>query len=399
MTEETKREIERLKDREQEPLLDAVIWGNVMINDLLGADMLERKGNLFCSEKNPVKVVLPDGQTFCSLTINDSTIGLFKAGAILQKNTKIDYGTLATNVKNSLLGNMIGNTAEETIESLRDSLQMMGEKYGVVIDPIGITIKKMEIQRTFRLDDLYELYQRILKLIFAIIPPKSRLTNIIKFGTNADGTTTEQTFYVNSRSSKKSENYRELKVYDKGKERQEHLGITFDDTWVRIELTLIGGKTIKNAFGSRDLEIFADSIIADYFNSQMQGLIIKPYWKWKAKRDKELLKLLKEQRKRDPKRWINNSLVEILNREVSSGGVPFVLGIDEILAAVDQMGLERRNKSRVKKSFLLLGQRNARALMQGDDTRLREFIDKLDVTKCRTITGEKCDTQKVIETK
>ena len=258
MTEETKREIERLKDREQEPLLDAVIWGNVMINDLLGADMLERKGNLFCSEKNPVKVVLPDGQTFCSLTINDSTIGLFKAGAILQKNTKIDYGTLATNVKNSLLGNMIGNTAEETIESLRDSLQMMGEKYGVVIDPIGITIKKMEIQRTFRLDDLYELYQRILKLIFAIIPPKSRLTNIIKFGTNADGTTTEQTFYVNSRSSKKSENYRELKVYDKGKERQEHLGITFDDTWVRIELTLIGGKTIKNAFGSRDLEIFAD---------------------------------------------------------------------------------------------------------------------------------------------
>lgn len=37
--------------------------------------------------------------------------------------------------------------------------------------------------------------------------------------------------------------------------------------------------------------------------------------------------------------------------------------------------------------------------MQGDDTRLREFIDKLDVTKCRTITGEKCDTQKVIETK
>ena len=168
---------------------------------------------------------------------------------------------------------------------------------------------------------------------------------------------------------------------------------------MRIELTLIGGKTIKNAFGSRDLEIFADSIIADYFNSQMKELIIKPYWKWKMKRDKELLKLLKEQRKRDPKRWINNSLVEILNREVSSGGVPFVLGIDEILAAVDQMGLERRTKSRVKKSFLLLGQRNARALMQGDDTRLREFIDKLDVTKCRTITGEKCDTQKVIETK
>lgn len=399
MTKDIDKEIERLKEKEWKPLVDAVNWGNVMINDLLDADMLESKGNLFRSEKNPVKVVLPDGSTFCSLTINDSTIGLFKAGAILQKNTKIDYGTLATNVKKSLLGNMIGNTSEETIESLRDSLQMLGEKYGIVIDPTGITIKKAEIQRTFRLDDLYELYQRVLKLIFAIIPPKSRLTNIIKFGANTDGTTTEQTFYVNSRSSRKSENYRELKVYDKGKERQEHLGITFDDTWVRIELTLIGGKTIKNAFGSRDLEIFTDSIIADYFNSQMQELIIKPYWKWKTKRDKELLKLLKEQRTRDPKRWVNNSLVEILNREVSSGGVPFVLGIDEILAAVDQMGLERRTKSRVKKSFLLLGQRNASVLMQGDDVRLNEFIDKLDVTECRVITSEKCDTQNMLETK
>ena len=79
--------------------------------------------------------------------------------------------------------------------------------------------------------------------------------------------------------------------------------------------------------------------------------------------------------------------------------MPFVLGIDEILAAVDQMGLERRTKSRVKKSFLLLGQRNARALMQGDDTRLKEFIAKLDVTQCRVITGEKCNTQNVLETK
>lgn len=375
MTKDTEKEIERLKEKEQKTLLDAVNWGNVMINDLLDADMLERKGNLFRSEKNPVKVVLPDGQTFCSLTINDSAIGLFKAGAILQKNTKIDYGTLAMNIRSSLLGNMIGNTAEETIESLRDSLQM------------------------FRLDDLYELYQRVFKLIFAIIPPKSRLTNTIKFGANTDGTTKEKTFYVNSRSSRKSENYRELKIYDKGKERQEHLGITFDDTWVRIELTLIGSKTIKNAFGSRGLEIFTDSIIADYFNSQMQELIIKPYYRWKMKRDKELLKLLKEQRTRDPKRWVNNSLVEILNREVSSGGVPFVLGIDEILAVVDQMGLERRTKSRAKKNFLLYGQRNADALMQCDDTRLKEFIDKLDVTECHISSRKKCDTQNMLETK
>ena len=79
MTEETKREIERLKEKEQKTLLDAVNWGGVMINDLLDADMLESKGNLFRSEKNPVKVILPNGQTFCSLTINDSTIGLFKA--------------------------------------------------------------------------------------------------------------------------------------------------------------------------------------------------------------------------------------------------------------------------------------------------------------------------------
>lgn len=399
MTKDIDKEIERLKEKERKPLLDAVIWGNVKINDLLDADMLESKGYLFRSEKNPVKVVLPDGQTFCSLTINDPEIGKFKAGAILQKNIKIEYGILATNIKGSPLGNMVGNTAEETIDSLRDSLQMMGEKCGVITDPTGITAKKAEIQRTFRLDDLYELYQRVLKLIFAIIPPKSRLTNTIKFGTNADGTTTEQTFYVNSRSSRKSENYRELKVYDKGKERQEHLGITFDDTWVRIELTLIGSKTIKNAFGSRDLEIFTDSIIADYFNSQMQELIIKPYWKWKAKRDKELLKLLKEERAKDSKKWIVSSLSKIINREVKNGGVPFVLGIDEILAAVDQMGLERRTKSRAKKNFLLYGQRNADALMQGDDTRLKEFIDKLDVTKCHISSRKKCDTQNMLETK
>lgn len=398
MTKDIDKEIERLKEKERKPLVDAVIWNNVFVNELIDAEMLERKGYLFRSEKNPVKVVLPDGQTFCNLTINDPEIGLFKAGAILQKNTKIDYGTLATNVKGSLLGNMIGNTPEETIDSLRDSLWVMGEKSGVITDPTRITVKKAEIQRTFRLDYPYGDYERPFKRIITNVPQKSRLTNVIKFGTNEDETTTEQTFYVNSRTSRKSENYRELKIYDKGKEVQERLGITFDDTWVRIELTLIGGKTIENAFGSRDLQIFTDSIIADYFNKQMQELIIKPYWKWKAKRDKELLKLLKEERARNPKKWVDSCLYAILERN-DIDGVPFVLGIDEIFNVIDQMGLERRVKSRAKKNFLIRTQRHKASLIYGYDARLQEVIDKLTVTECHTLSRKKCDTQNVLETK
>ncbi len=398
MTKDIDKEIEKLKEREQETLLDAVVWNNVFVDKLIDAEMLERKGYLFRSEKNPVKVVLPNGQTFCSLTINDPEIGLFKAGAILQKNIKIDYGTLATNVKGNLLGNMVGNTAEETIDSLRDSLWVMGEKNGVITDTKRITVKKAEIQRTFRLDYPYGDYERPFKRIITNVPQKSRLTNVIKFGTNEDETTIEQTFYVNSHTSRKSENYRELKIYDKGKEVQERLGITFDDTWVRIELTLIGGKTIENAFGSRDLEIFTDSIIADYFNKQTQELIVKPYWKWKAKQDKELLKLLKEERAKNPKKWVDSCLYAILERN-DIDGVPFVLGIDEIFNVIDQMGLERRAKSRTKKNFLIRAQRHKASLIYGYDARLQEVIDKLDVTECHTLSRKKCDTRNMLETK
>lgn len=399
MQNEIEKEIERLKEREQTPLLDAVSWGNVLVDGLSNPILLEKKGNLFRSDENPVAVRLKDGTTFCRIEITDPEIGVFKAGAILQGNNKIQYGNLHTTIKDNALWNMIGNTAEETIDSLRDRLRVLRTKYGVMTDLTRITLKKMEIQRTFRLDDSYERYQRVLKRIFCNFPPRSRFKNLIKFGKTEKETVIEETFYTNSYKNKKSENYREIKVYDKSKDMQKKLGIDFGESWVRLELTLIGRKTIENALGTRDLEVFLGAAIPEYFVNQMQELIVKPYYQWKKNRDKELLELLKEQRIRDPKRWVNDSLIAILNREVSSGGVPFVLGIDEILAVVDQMGLDRKTKSRVKKRFILLGYRNAGVLMNGDDVRMKELIDKLDATKCYVLVDEKCDTQNVIKTK
>lgn len=360
--------------REKTALLDKIEFGGIGILDFIDFDALVKKDILELSS-SPVRYVTPGGKCFNKLMIeNDGLIDKMIAGAKVMGNKRVDYCNLSTTIKNIESGNLACYTVGEYLEQLIKIQSHLEKDYGIIVDFSDITLKELEINRTFKLDWDFETYHRALNLIMTNLP--SYMKNQMDYKKVTKGCSEYQTYYATSKATNKSKRYLLFKIYNKSKAIENIILVT--DSYMRVEFRLVGAEKIKKALGTNKFAELTDQIINDYFDTQIGKMLVHPFQKWKCDRDNYLLKLMKEQRQEDIRHWQTNVLRILQNEEILQKR-PILLDIEEIIPIVNKLGLESNRRCDVKRNFRKQSKKYETVFCNGDDLKMVEILEKLTV--------------------
>lgn len=360
--------------REKTALLDKIEFGGIGILDFIDFDSLIKKDILELSS-SPVRYVTASGKAFNKLMLeNDGLIDKMIAGAKVMGNKRVDYCNLSTTIKNDESGNLSCYTVYDYLEQLKKIQAHLENDHGIIVDFSDITLKELEINRTFKLDGDFETYHRVLSLIMTNLP--NYMKNQMDYKKVIKGCSEYQTYYATSKTTNKSKRYLLFKIYNKSKAIENIILIT--DSYMRVEFRLVGAEKIKKALGTNKFAGLTDRIINDYFDNQIKKILVQPFQKWKKGRDKYLLELMKEQRQKDIRHWQTNVLRILQNEEISKKR-PILLDIEEIIPLVDKLDLKSNRRSDVKRNFRKQSQKYETVFCNGDDLKMVEILDKLTV--------------------
>lgn len=361
---------------EDTALLDRAVFYNIRIKSIEDFEKLISKEILEPGLYKKIRYITESGQEFASLHIKgDGLIDKMTAGAKVIGNTRVDYCNLDTSIKNSQVGNLACYTVEQYTEQLERIQEQLSTAYGIETDFSHIALKEIEINKTFRLDGAFEDYARVLTLIMSNLP--AAFKGQMDYINREQGIRKKNTYYASSAHSRKSTKYMLFKIYNKGKSVENT--IVLDDTYMRVEIRLIGSEKVKNALGTNRFSELTDEIINQYFDAQMEKLIFKPYRQWKKKRDAYLLKLLKEQMQQNPRHWIVDTLRILQNEEIEKQS-PVLLDVNEIMELIDRLTEDRKQRYKIKSSFRKQAQKYETVFCNNDDRKLAELNIKMSPT-------------------
>ena len=204
----------------------------------------------------------------------------------------------------------------------------------------------------------------------------SYLKNQMDFKKNLKNNMEYQTYYATSKTTNKSKRYLLFKIYNKSKSVENIVLLT--DSYMRVEFRLVGSEKVKKALVTNKFVELTDQIINQYFDTQVQKLIIKPYERFKTERDKYIIELMQEQREADIRHWQTNVLRIIMNEEIKQKH-PLLLDISELLPLVNNLNISSKRRYEVKKNFVRQAQKFETVLCSEDHKKLQEIMDKLTV--------------------
>ncbi len=375
-----------LQVREKTALLDKMILGGIQIlefrdiKNLIAKDIVELT-------TSKVRYITASGEEFNRLLIeHDGVIDKMLAGSKLIGGERVDYCSLEVTIKSTEVGNLNCYSVDDYIDRLREIQDHLETTYGIVADFTDMTIKEVEINRTFRLEENFENYHRVLNLIMTNLP--SYLKNQMDYKKVVKGSSEYQTYYATSKTTNKSKRYLLFKIYNKTK-AIEHI-ILITDSYMRVELRLVGTEKVKKALKTNKFFEMTDELINSYFDEQIDKLIKKPFEKWQKDRDKYIVKLMKNERARDIRHWQTNVLRILQNEEISQKR-PVLLDIEELIPLVDQLGLTSRRRSDVRTNFRKQSKKYETVFCKNDHLKLNEILEKLtakDAAKTVKDTGK-----------
>lgn len=357
---------------EQTALLDKAVFSNISILGFSNIENLIQRGIVEINT-SPVKYITAEGQEFNRLTIEyDGLIDRLVAGAKLMNGKYINYCILQTTVQKKEAGNLVGYTTGDYFEHLQIISAHLAFDYGIDVDFSDVTMKELEINRTFRLEHDFATYHRVINLIMSNLP--SYLKNQMDYKQVGKDNTEFETYYAATKKNNKSDRYLLLKIYNKTRALQKIIVLT--DSFMRVEIRLIGSERVKRAFHTNRFAELTDEIINAYFDGQMQTMIVKPYRKWQEQQRKYLRKLIEQQRKDDIRHWQTNVLRILQNQEIDQKRA-VILDVGQLMDIVDTLKLSANRKYDVKSNFRKQAQKYETVFCHGDDRKMEELIEKL----------------------
>jgi hypothetical protein len=369
------------KIREKTALLDKVEIGGISILNFKNFEELLSKNVVEVSTSN-VKHRTATGQEFTRLNIDsDGVIDKMIAGAKIMGNKKIDYCNMSTSIKNTEIGNLACYTVSDYVEHFMAIQEHLTSRYGIEVDMSDMALKGIEINRTFKLENDFETYHRVLQLIMANLP--SYMRNQMDYRKVNNGSSEYQTYYATSKTTNKSKRYLLFKIYNKTKAIENIILLT--DSFMRVELKLVGAEKIKKALGTNRFAELTDKIINDYFDNQIQKMIVQPYQRWKKERDKYLVGLMEEQHANSC-HWITNTLRILQDIEIRQKK-PILLDIEELIPLIDEV-IKSKKRNDVKRTFRHQAQQYEKAFCNNDNLKILEIITKLTAKEEPTLSQD-----------
>lgn len=237
----------------------------------------------------------------------------------------------------------------------------------------NVSLKELEINKTFRLEHDFREYHRVLEVIMWNLPSIFTQSAEFRQRLKTDESFNTGTYYASTSKSKRSDHYLLFKVYDKTRSVEQVIMLT--DSYMRVELKLVGADKIERDLGTKLFMELTDERVNDYFSEKMQKLIIQPYEAWKAQRDKFVLDVMKSQLQGNQHHWIVDTLLTLKDLETQKR-CPVLLDIGEIIPLINEVVSDRKRKYKAKKSFRMLCEKNVRSLCNNDDAKMDEIIRK-----------------------
>lgn len=358
--------------KEKTALLDKIILGSINILEFRNIENLIKNGIVEMTSSQ-VRYITASGQTFNKLLIeNDGVINKLIAGSKIIGNKRVDYCNLETTIKPTGTGNLICYTVEDYLGRLIEIQEHLEKTYGIIADFSDINIKEVEINRTFKLEENFENYHRVLNLIMTNLP--QYLKNQMDYKKVMNGNSEYQTYYATSKTTNKSKRYLLFKIYNKTKAIENIILLT--DSYMRVEFRLVGAEKVKKALGTNKFAELTDKIINNYFDEQIDKLIKKPFEKWQKDRNKYLVGLMKKEREKDIRHWQSNVLRILQNEEIAQKR-PVLLDIEELIPLVNQLDLKPNRRCDVKSNFREQSKKYETVFCNSDHLKMKEIIEKL----------------------
>lgn len=313
--------------------------------------------------------VTSEGQEFDYLKIaKEPCFDMLKAGVT---SFGKEFCTLQLSVWRDDIKNLEGNSVIEYLTHLERVKEFLQVKYGIVIDFSNAKLKSLEINRTFKIKQDFNLYSRVLRLILSRMP---YMKSVSSFGSMESGEIVNETFTVwnKKRSTSKNKEYRQATYYDKSKQLKQ-IGIIVVGDYMRFELKIYGERNINNLL---KVDYFTDLTQEDVdtcFNHQVDILITKPLKKWQKERDREVKNIFKQELEKGGN-WVVNALRRFTSYELEHNR-PLILDIEEACLIVDKLHIT--DKARVKRRLRQQALKYERILTNNDDEKLTEITDKL----------------------
>lgn len=367
--------------RENTALLDKVVFNKIRIKGITNFEELQRREIIEVKEKSKVNYIMESGQEFTKLKlIGDELVDRMEARSTIFGNDKRDSCVLETTVKDENGTNLNCYTVGQYAERLKKIQDRLMRVYGVDTDFSQIAIKEIEINRTFKLNKDFQDYHRPITLIIDNLPPIFReqmeFSDREKKGKELDRAKSTGTYYARTGNGKRthSPKYLLFKIYDKTRSVEKSIELT--ESYMRVEIRLIGAEKVRRSLGTNLFGELTDEIINQYFDGQIQEMIVSPYEKWKRERDKRILEIMREQMRKAPKHWIVNTLRVLQDKEVRRYS-PMLLDVSELMPLVDQLIDDRKTRYSVKTQFRNQARKYESAFCNDDDKKLQELLYKM----------------------
>ena len=357
----------------KQALLDKVQFGNIFILGFKDKKALLEMGVLEDNPNAKIKYNLPNGDSFTRLTIKDRMIDKLFASSSPVGSGNQNFCHMELSIHGEH-GNLICYTVDEYFDYLLEVKDHLLQEYGIEADFSDVRFRKMEINRTFKINHEFKAYRRVMQVLMGNLPRS--LKRQAEYREVEKDCIAYDTYYAKSSESNKSQHFIEVKFYNKTKQLQKV--ILLSEEYMRLEFKLTGSGKIKDDIGTNCFAEITDKMINNYFQQQVTKMFINPYCQWVKARNKSLIKTMKELRVKD-KRWIINLLRLLEDAEIRDKK-PSLLDIEELIPLINELNIKDKDKRyKIKNAFRNQSKKYETVFSNNDNEKLMEILSKIQV--------------------
>lgn len=328
-----------------------------------------------------------DGKSVCFIKIQNDyfhelSIGSNESGAYAKMKLTI------TEMK-SEDSDQIGNNNDNVLLSVyKEYLKYLIEEYlpdtfGIQLGMKNAGVELIEINTNILLDNPYCQYSRVLCLLMSYL--KKVLGPSFAVNENSTESNKNNSFdtLCKQNKSEKVILYNKIKEAAKQKTKSEQPSAE-EQNVLRVEFKLKNPAVIKRRFKTNRLHGIDDDMITDYFHNTFLDYFVKPYIKWKETQQKKIKQIIRQTRQITERKWSLLTMEQIRNN-TESKGVPFILDVEQVMEAINDIPDKNRNNSR--KIKMLLKEQLAIAnneYLNHDIDKILEIFGKEEENYCMT---------------
>lgn len=375
------KEKKYLEEKKELGLIERIGIDKSRLNNIFIKDIDETKINQhqhrdenreIVIEYGDTPVILQSGRCLRRLKIKDERIGLlsFRYGKRTDGKTHATCSLqlLATNNSNNLQNLTVQNYKKRVVEAF----ELITRTYGIVLDYSQAKIKSLEVNATFRLQDDFGKYEKVILMMIRNVPQvyKDKRSNSLKYHIWREAAKDYdklETVLAKNQSV-------ELKIYNKLKQLKDTGAISniAENNVMRIEYTFKNASTLKSRFGANTVNALSDEALINMFKWYFVRDIVKPWEKWQ-KDNKHALCHIASKYMQSGSDWKQNFFRECREFE-STHGLPVLFDVCDmqpVFRLLDKSKNANRKFQRFKKSAKF------ETDLIGNTKRMQEVINKV----------------------